>query len=139
MAKKHSSSVTVAGPETENKGGQTLENSSLTAELLSDVPFTLALHVCQAGYHQWPSWTLTLLWCQRNLTKVLVWFHSRKLSTLWFVIVMSVCTLTNFKTKVCQFYFTHLMFFVKALKCYQKARIVKQIIIYYSLLYFFLE
>ncbi|TKC47481.1 hypothetical protein EI555_017969 [Monodon monoceros] len=29
----------------ENKAGQTLENSSLMAELLSDVPFTLAPHV----------------------------------------------------------------------------------------------
>ncbi|KAB0343733.1 hypothetical protein FD754_020659, partial [Muntiacus muntjak] len=43
--KENSSSVTAAGPETENKAGQTLENSSLTAELLSDVPFTLAPHV----------------------------------------------------------------------------------------------
>uniref|UniRef100_A0A8C2NLY9 UMA domain-containing protein n=1 Tax=Capra hircus TaxID=9925 RepID=A0A8C2NLY9_CAPHI len=43
--KENSSSVTVAGPETENKAGQTLENSSLMAELLSDVPFTLAPHV----------------------------------------------------------------------------------------------
>lgn len=37
--------MTVAGPEAENKAGQTLENSSLMAELLSDVPFTLAPHV----------------------------------------------------------------------------------------------
>ncbi|KAB0375861.1 hypothetical protein FD755_012504, partial [Muntiacus reevesi] len=44
-SKENSSSVTAAGPETENKAGQTLENSSLTAELLSDVPFTLAPHV----------------------------------------------------------------------------------------------
>ncbi|XP_036992589.1 UBAP1-MVB12-associated (UMA)-domain containing protein 1 isoform X2 [Artibeus jamaicensis] len=43
--KEDSSSVTVAGPEAENKAGQTLENSSLMAELLSDVPFTLAPHV----------------------------------------------------------------------------------------------
>nr|XP_036875758.1 UBAP1-MVB12-associated (UMA)-domain containing protein 1 isoform X1 [Manis javanica] len=43
--KESSSSVTVAGPEAENKAGQTLENSSLMAELLSDVPFTLAPHV----------------------------------------------------------------------------------------------
>ncbi|XP_045683433.1 UBAP1-MVB12-associated (UMA)-domain containing protein 1 [Phyllostomus hastatus] len=43
--KENSSSVTVAGPEAENKAGQTLENSSLMAELLSDVPFTLAPHV----------------------------------------------------------------------------------------------
>ncbi|KAM5190325.1 UBAP1-MVB12-associated (UMA)-domain containing protein 1 isoform 3-T3 [Callospermophilus lateralis] len=43
--KENSSSVTVAGPETENKAGQTLESSSLMAELLSDVPFTLAPHV----------------------------------------------------------------------------------------------
>ncbi|MXQ83326.1 hypothetical protein E5288_WYG001417 [Bos mutus] len=43
--KENSSSVTVAGPETETKAGQTLENSSLMAELLSDVPFTLAPHV----------------------------------------------------------------------------------------------
>ncbi|XP_058930726.1 UBAP1-MVB12-associated (UMA)-domain containing protein 1 [Kogia breviceps] len=43
--KENSSSVTVAGPEMENKAGQTLENSSLMAELLSDVPFTLAPHV----------------------------------------------------------------------------------------------
>lgn len=44
-SKENSSSVTVASPETENKAGQTLENSSLMAELLSDVPFTLAPHV----------------------------------------------------------------------------------------------
>ncbi|KAB1276151.1 UBAP1-MVB12-associated -domain containing protein 1 [Camelus dromedarius] len=43
--KENSSSVTVASPETDNKAGQTLENSSLMAELLSDVPFTLAPHV----------------------------------------------------------------------------------------------
>uniref|UniRef100_A0A5F5PG56 UBAP1-MVB12-associated (UMA) domain containing 1 n=1 Tax=Equus caballus TaxID=9796 RepID=A0A5F5PG56_HORSE len=43
--KENSSSVTVAGPEMENKAGQTLENNSLMAELLSDVPFTLAPHV----------------------------------------------------------------------------------------------
>ncbi|XP_047550794.1 UBAP1-MVB12-associated (UMA)-domain containing protein 1 isoform X2 [Lutra lutra] len=43
--KENSSSVTVAGPEMENKAGQTLENNSLMAELLNDVPFTLAPHV----------------------------------------------------------------------------------------------
>ncbi|XP_054420065.1 UBAP1-MVB12-associated (UMA)-domain containing protein 1 [Pteronotus mesoamericanus] len=43
--KENSSSVTVAGPEAENKAGQTLESSSFMAELLSDVPFTLAPHV----------------------------------------------------------------------------------------------
>uniref|UniRef100_A0A8C6QTB1 UMAP1-MVP12 associated (UMA) domain containing 1 n=1 Tax=Nannospalax galili TaxID=1026970 RepID=A0A8C6QTB1_NANGA len=43
--KENSSSVTVASPEVENQAGQTLENSSLMAELLSDVPFTLAPHV----------------------------------------------------------------------------------------------
>ncbi|XP_062956166.1 UBAP1-MVB12-associated (UMA)-domain containing protein 1 [Cynocephalus volans] len=43
--KENSSSVNVAGPETENKAGHTLENSSLMTELLSDVPFTLAPHV----------------------------------------------------------------------------------------------
>ncbi|MEJ1280919.1 UMAP1-MVP12 associated (UMA) domain containing 1 [Cricetulus griseus] len=43
--KEDTSSVTVAGPETGNEAGQTLENNSLTAELLSDVPFTLAPHV----------------------------------------------------------------------------------------------
>lgn len=43
--KENSPSVTVAGPEAETKTGQTLENSSLMAELLSDVPFTLAPHV----------------------------------------------------------------------------------------------
>ncbi|XP_014643690.1 PREDICTED: UBAP1-MVB12-associated (UMA)-domain containing protein 1 [Ceratotherium simum simum] len=43
--KENSSSVVVAGPEMENKAGQTLENNSLMAELLSDVPFTLAPHV----------------------------------------------------------------------------------------------
>ncbi|KAM5255667.1 UBAP1-MVB12-associated (UMA)-domain containing protein 1 [Ctenodactylus gundi] len=43
--KENSSSVTVAGPEMETEAGQTLENSSLTAELLSGVPFTLAPHV----------------------------------------------------------------------------------------------
>lgn len=43
---ENSPSVTVAGgPETEHEAGQTLESSSLTAELLSDVPFTLAPHV----------------------------------------------------------------------------------------------
>ncbi|KAB0355558.1 hypothetical protein FD755_021499, partial [Muntiacus reevesi] len=36
--------VTVAGPETENKAGQTLEDSSLKAELLSDARCTLAPH-----------------------------------------------------------------------------------------------
>ncbi|KAL1788226.1 hypothetical protein HispidOSU_015328 [Sigmodon hispidus] len=51
--KEDTSSVTVAGLETGNQAGQTLgnqagqtlENNSLTAELLSDVPFTLAPHV----------------------------------------------------------------------------------------------
>ncbi|KAF3819149.1 hypothetical protein GH733_013299 [Mirounga leonina] len=43
--KENSSSVTVASPEMENKAGQTLENNSLMAELLNDVPFTLAPHV----------------------------------------------------------------------------------------------
>ncbi|XP_025859609.2 UBAP1-MVB12-associated (UMA)-domain containing protein 1 isoform X3 [Vulpes vulpes] len=43
--KETSSSVTGAGPEVENKAGQTLENNSLMAELLNDVPFTLAPHV----------------------------------------------------------------------------------------------
>ncbi|KAL2777312.1 UBAP1-MVB12-associated (UMA)-domain containing protein 1 isoform b [Daubentonia madagascariensis] len=43
--RENSSSVTVSGCETENKTGQTLENTSLMAELLSDVPFTLAPHV----------------------------------------------------------------------------------------------
>ncbi|KAM9216064.1 UBAP1-MVB12-associated (UMA)-domain containing protein 1 isoform 3-T4 [Dugong dugon] len=43
--KENSSSVTVADSETGNKAGQTLENSSFMAELLSDVPFTLAPHV----------------------------------------------------------------------------------------------
>lgn len=42
---ENASSVTVAGSEAENKAGQTLENSSLMAELLNDVPFTLAPHV----------------------------------------------------------------------------------------------
>ncbi|KAK7823581.1 hypothetical protein U0070_004695 [Myodes glareolus] len=37
--------MAVAGPETENQAGRTLENTSQTAELLSDVPFTLAPHV----------------------------------------------------------------------------------------------
>lgn len=36
---------TVAGPGAETKAGQLLENSSFMAELLSDVPFTLAPHV----------------------------------------------------------------------------------------------
>ncbi|XP_069852659.1 UBAP1-MVB12-associated (UMA)-domain containing protein 1 isoform X2 [Dipodomys merriami] len=44
-SKENSSSMTVASPEMENKAGQMLENSSLMAELLSDVPFTLAPHV----------------------------------------------------------------------------------------------
>nr|XP_021545209.1 UBAP1-MVB12-associated (UMA)-domain containing protein 1 [Neomonachus schauinslandi] len=43
--KENSSSVTVASPEMENKAGQTLENNSLMAELLNDIPFTLAPHV----------------------------------------------------------------------------------------------
>ncbi|KAL6085387.1 hypothetical protein STEG23_035418, partial [Scotinomys teguina] len=43
--KEDTASVTVAGSETGNEAGQTLENNSLTAELLSDVPFTLAPHV----------------------------------------------------------------------------------------------
>lgn len=43
--KENSSSVTAAGPEAENKAGQTLENSSLMAELLADGPFTLAPQV----------------------------------------------------------------------------------------------
>nr|XP_048304902.1 UBAP1-MVB12-associated (UMA)-domain containing protein 1 isoform X1 [Myodes glareolus] len=43
--KADTSSVAVAGPETENQAGRTLENTSQTAELLSDVPFTLAPHV----------------------------------------------------------------------------------------------
>ncbi|EDL13930.1 UBAP1-MVB12-associated (UMA)-domain containing protein 1 isoform 1 [Mus musculus] len=46
--KEDTSSVTVSGPETENQTGQTLQNNSLTAELLSDVPFTLAPHVLAA-------------------------------------------------------------------------------------------
>lgn len=37
--------MTIADPEMENQAGQTLENSSLMTELLSDVPFTLAPHV----------------------------------------------------------------------------------------------
>ncbi|XP_019520838.1 PREDICTED: UBAP1-MVB12-associated (UMA)-domain containing protein 1 isoform X2 [Hipposideros armiger] len=41
----NSSRVTVAGSEAENKAGHTLESGSLMAELLSDVPFTLAPHV----------------------------------------------------------------------------------------------
>ncbi|XP_013371514.1 PREDICTED: UBAP1-MVB12-associated (UMA)-domain containing protein 1 isoform X2 [Chinchilla lanigera] len=41
-----SASVTVTGaPETDRGAGQTLESSTLTAELLSDVPFTLAPHI----------------------------------------------------------------------------------------------
>ncbi|XP_012667971.1 UBAP1-MVB12-associated (UMA)-domain containing protein 1 [Otolemur garnettii] len=44
-AKENSSHVTESGCEMENKTGQTLENTSLMAELLSDVPFTLAPHV----------------------------------------------------------------------------------------------
>ncbi|OBS79314.1 hypothetical protein A6R68_18297, partial [Neotoma lepida] len=43
--KEDTSSVTATGPETGNQAGQALESSSLTAELLSDVPFTLAPHV----------------------------------------------------------------------------------------------
>ncbi|XP_076979106.1 UBAP1-MVB12-associated (UMA)-domain containing protein 1 isoform X3 [Tamandua tetradactyla] len=47
--KENSSNVTVAGPETENnKAGQPLEHSSLIAELLGDIPFTLAPHVLAA-------------------------------------------------------------------------------------------
>lgn len=47
-SKEDTSSVTVSGPETGNQAGQTPENNSLTAELLSDVPFTLAPHVLAA-------------------------------------------------------------------------------------------
>ncbi|XP_016048074.1 UBAP1-MVB12-associated (UMA)-domain containing protein 1 isoform X2 [Erinaceus europaeus] len=43
--KENSSSVTIADPEMENKTCQTLDNSTLMTELLSDVPFTLAPHV----------------------------------------------------------------------------------------------
>ncbi|XP_054582462.1 UBAP1-MVB12-associated (UMA)-domain containing protein 1 isoform X7 [Eptesicus fuscus] len=43
--KENSSIGTVAGPGAETKAGQLLENSSFMAELLSDVPFTLAPHV----------------------------------------------------------------------------------------------
>uniref|UniRef100_A0A8C8Z815 UBAP1-MVB12-associated (UMA) domain containing 1 n=1 Tax=Prolemur simus TaxID=1328070 RepID=A0A8C8Z815_PROSS len=43
--KENPSSVTVSSCEMENKTGQTPENTSLMAELLSDVPFTLAPHV----------------------------------------------------------------------------------------------
>ncbi|XP_014403056.1 PREDICTED: UBAP1-MVB12-associated (UMA)-domain containing protein 1 isoform X2 [Myotis brandtii] len=42
---ENSSIVTVAGPGAETKAGQPPENSSFMAELLSDVPFTLAPHV----------------------------------------------------------------------------------------------
>ncbi|XP_053409624.1 UBAP1-MVB12-associated (UMA)-domain containing protein 1 [Nycticebus coucang] len=44
-AKENSPHVTVSGCEMENKTGQTLETTTLMAELLSDVPFTLAPHV----------------------------------------------------------------------------------------------
>ncbi|XP_060230116.1 UBAP1-MVB12-associated (UMA)-domain containing protein 1 isoform X1 [Meriones unguiculatus] len=44
-SKEDTSSVTVSGPETGNEVGQPLEKNSLAAELLSDVPFTLAPHV----------------------------------------------------------------------------------------------
>lgn len=44
-SKENSSSVTVTGPKTENKCGQTLDNSALMTELLGDIPFTLAPHV----------------------------------------------------------------------------------------------
>ncbi|KAM6202312.1 UBAP1-MVB12-associated (UMA)-domain containing protein 1 [Rhynchocyon petersi] len=48
-SKEKPSSVTVADSETGSKAGQTLgqtlENSSSMAELLSDIPFTLAPHV----------------------------------------------------------------------------------------------
>ncbi|XP_051007896.1 UBAP1-MVB12-associated (UMA)-domain containing protein 1 isoform X2 [Acomys russatus] len=43
--KEDTSNVTVSDPEAGNQTGQTLESNSLTAELLSDVPFTLAPHV----------------------------------------------------------------------------------------------
>lgn len=46
--KEDTSSKTVSGPKTGNEAGQTLETSSLTADLLSDVPFTLAPHVLAA-------------------------------------------------------------------------------------------
>ncbi|XP_021573267.1 UBAP1-MVB12-associated (UMA)-domain containing protein 1 [Carlito syrichta] len=46
MADKESpSSVTASDPKMEVKAGQTLESGLPTAELLSDVPFTLAPHV----------------------------------------------------------------------------------------------
>ncbi|KAM5204305.1 UBAP1-MVB12-associated (UMA)-domain containing protein 1 isoform 2-T3 [Hipposideros larvatus] len=41
----NSSRVTVAGSEADNQAGHTRESGSLMAELLSDVPFTLAPHV----------------------------------------------------------------------------------------------
>ncbi|XP_054548361.1 UBAP1-MVB12-associated (UMA)-domain containing protein 1 isoform X5 [Talpa occidentalis] len=44
-SKENSSNTMVAGPKTENKCGQTLDNNALMTELLSDVPFTLAPHV----------------------------------------------------------------------------------------------
>ncbi|KAM7120138.1 UBAP1-MVB12-associated (UMA)-domain containing protein 1 isoform 2-T2 [Molossus nigricans] len=43
--KENPSGVTAAGPEAERPAGQPLESSSLMAELLADVPFTLAPHV----------------------------------------------------------------------------------------------
>lgn len=47
-SKEDTSNVTVSSPETGSQAGQTPENNSLTAELLSDVPFTLAPHVLAA-------------------------------------------------------------------------------------------
>ncbi|XP_052029199.1 UBAP1-MVB12-associated (UMA)-domain containing protein 1 [Apodemus sylvaticus] len=47
-SKEGTSSETVSGPKTGKEAGQTLENNSLTADLLSDVPFTLAPHVLAA-------------------------------------------------------------------------------------------
>ncbi|XP_010630345.1 UBAP1-MVB12-associated (UMA)-domain containing protein 1 [Fukomys damarensis] len=45
-SQENSPSVTVAGgPAREPEAGQALESSSLMAELLSDVPFTLAPHI----------------------------------------------------------------------------------------------
>ncbi|XP_012860097.1 UBAP1-MVB12-associated (UMA)-domain containing protein 1 [Echinops telfairi] len=45
--KENSSSVTVADSETGTQAGQTLGSSSILAELLNDIPFTLAPHVLQ--------------------------------------------------------------------------------------------
>lgn len=53
----------------------------------------------RAGHHRRPSWPLTLIRCRRQPVPILVWFHSWKFSTLWFIVFVSVHTLTAWKEK----------------------------------------